>query len=319
MTERPRFDTIRTDRLTMRRWRITDREPFADLNADPETMKFLPGTLDRAASDALIYRIESRFSDLGFGLWALEITQTGEFIGFTGLSPMPDGVPGAGGMEVGWRLARRAWHHGYATEAARAAVDVAFGGVGLTEVWSMTAVLNKPSQAVMRRLGLTEVARFGHPMIEEGHPLRPHVTYHLARGGPGRSVLGFRRSRAHGHGGWHGCQQEVGRSQYAQPQAADGCGSRRRPAAGGDADRYQAPAGHPDPGPEMDLGIGGGRRRIGRHPADLLLPVRAAPAGQLSAAASYGGLPAAACALASTRLRKVTARPKISPTEWPAS
>ena len=94
---------------------------------------------------------------------------------------MPDGVPGAGGVEIGWRLARRAWHHGYATESARAALGVAFGGAGLDEIWSMTAVLNQPSQAVMRRLGMTEVARFDHPRVPPGHPLQPHVTYHLAR------------------------------------------------------------------------------------------------------------------------------------------
>jgi RimJ/RimL family protein N-acetyltransferase len=173
--------TIETDRLLMRRWLESDREPFAALNADPETMRFFPETLDRAASDALIDRIESRFDQLGYGLWALEVGQSGEFIGFTGLSPMPDDVPGTGGVEVGWRLARHAWHHGYATEAAKAALRVAFDGVGLKEIWSMTAVLNEPSQAVMRRLGLIEVARFDHPGVPEGHPVRPHVTYHLAR------------------------------------------------------------------------------------------------------------------------------------------
>jgi RimJ/RimL family protein N-acetyltransferase len=174
-----RFDTIRTDRLLMRRWLDSDRGPFAALNADPETMRYFPATLDRPASDALVDRIESRFEQYGYGLWALEVIETGEFIGFTGLNPMPDDVPGAGGTEVGWRLARQAWHRGYATEAARAALDVAFGGVGLKEIWSMTAVINDPSQAVMRRLGLNEVARFDHPRIPVGHPLRPHVTYHL--------------------------------------------------------------------------------------------------------------------------------------------
>jgi RimJ/RimL family protein N-acetyltransferase len=175
-----RFDRIRTSRLLLRRWQDSDREPFARLNGDPETMRFFPAPLDRAASDALIDRIESRFDRQGYGLWALEVAATGEFIGFTGLNPMPDGVPGAGGLEVGWRLARQAWHQGYATEAARAAVGVAFGGLGRAEVWSMTAVLNQPSQAVMRRLGMTQVATFGHPRVPDGHPLRPHVTYRLA-------------------------------------------------------------------------------------------------------------------------------------------
>jgi RimJ/RimL family protein N-acetyltransferase len=181
MTGPARFDTIRTDRLLMRRWLESDREPFAALNADPETMLFFPDPLDRAASDTFADRIEERFDQLGYGLWALEVTETGEFIGFTGLNPMPDDVPGAGGVEVGWRLARHAWHHGYATEAARAALGVAFDGVGLSEIWSMTAVLNEPSQAVMRRLGLTWVASFDHPSVPAGHRLQPHVTYHLAR------------------------------------------------------------------------------------------------------------------------------------------
>jgi RimJ/RimL family protein N-acetyltransferase len=179
MTTTPRFDAIRTDRLLMRRWQESDREPFAALNADPETMRYFPDTIVRAVSDAFVDRIEARFDEQGYGLWALELAATGEFIGFTGLNPMPPDVPGAGGMEVAWRLARRAWHHGYATEAARAALGVAFDGAGLAEIWSMTAVLNEPSQAVMRRIGMTEVASFDHPRISAGHALQPHVLYHL--------------------------------------------------------------------------------------------------------------------------------------------
>lgn len=177
----PRFDSIRTSRLLMRRWQDSDREAFAALNADAETMRYFPSTMDRAASDAFADLIEERFANQGFGLWALEVADTGHFIGFTGLNPMPADVPGAGGFEVGWRLARHAWHHGYATEAARASLDVAFNGVGLAEIWSMTAVLNEPSQAVMRRIGLTEYTRFEHPRVPEGSPIRPHVTYHGAR------------------------------------------------------------------------------------------------------------------------------------------
>ena len=182
-----RFDTVRTDRLLLRRWREEDRAPYAALNGDPETLVFFPSTLTKAESDAYVDRIEAGFEERGYGLWALEVRETGEFIGFTGLAPIPGDVPGGpDGTEIGWRLARTAWHHGYATEAARAALGVGFGEVGLPEVWSTTAVLNTPSQAVMRRIGLTEVARFDHPRIAAGSPLRPHVVYHRANpAGPG--------------------------------------------------------------------------------------------------------------------------------------
>jgi RimJ/RimL family protein N-acetyltransferase len=170
-------DEICTARLVMRRWRESDRAPFADLNADPVVMRYFPSTLDRGESDRLVDRIEARFDEAGYGLWALEVRATGEFIGFTGLNPVPEGVEGAGDQEVGWRLARRAWHQGYATEAARATLDVARTRLDLPVVWSLTAVVNTPSQAVMRRIGLLRHARFEHPRVEPGHPLRPHVLY----------------------------------------------------------------------------------------------------------------------------------------------
>lgn len=163
----------------MRRWRESDRDPFAAMNADPEVMRHFPHLQPREESDASIDRFEARFAESGFGSWALERQDTGEFIGFTGLNPMPDGVPGEGGMEVGWRLARHAWGHGYATEAARAALDLAFGPLGFAEIWSMTAVTNVPSTAVMRRLGMSEHAFFDHPRVPEGHPVRPHVLYRV--------------------------------------------------------------------------------------------------------------------------------------------
>ena len=179
------FDNLETERLLMRRWRESDRDPFASLNGDQKTLVFFHSTLTRRESDAFVDRIESRFAKEGYGLWALEVRRSGQFIGFTGLAPLREDVPNGGGpdgggIEIGWRLAKHAWHQGYATEAARAARDVAFGGVGLKELWSMTAVLNTPSQAVMRRIGMTEATRFEHPGIPADSPLKPHVMYHLA-------------------------------------------------------------------------------------------------------------------------------------------
>jgi RimJ/RimL family protein N-acetyltransferase len=110
-------------------------------------------------------------------VWVLEDLATGGFLGYTGLNPLPAGVPGAGEPEVGWRLARHAWHQGFATEAGRTALDLATGSLAIPVVWSVTAVLNEPSQAVMRRIGLVRHGFFEHPRVPEGHPTRPHVAY----------------------------------------------------------------------------------------------------------------------------------------------
>ncbi|MFD1712950.1 GNAT family N-acetyltransferase [Amnibacterium flavum] len=170
-----------TERLVLRRWRGGDRDPFAALCADPEVMEFFPAPLDRIAADALADRADAMFDSHGYGLWAVERRDTAEFIGFTGLAPLPAGVPGAGGVEVGWRLARDQWGHGFATEAAGEALSFAFDDVGLDEVGSITAVVNSRSRAVMERIGMRQADLFEHPRIDEGSPLRPHVRYLLTR------------------------------------------------------------------------------------------------------------------------------------------
>lgn len=175
--------TIWTQRLVMRRWQAGDRAPFAAMNADPEVMAHFPGPLDRAASDAFVDRIEAGFAEHGFGLWALARLDTGEFLGFTGLSVVRFTEHFTPAVEVGWRLRRSAWGQGFATEAGRQALAVAFGDLGLSEVVSFTATGNAASRAVMHRLGMTRDpdGDFEHPAVPVGHSLRRHVLYRIGR------------------------------------------------------------------------------------------------------------------------------------------
>ncbi|HEX6706860.1 MAG TPA: GNAT family N-acetyltransferase [Albitalea sp.] len=171
-----------TERLRGRNWRASDRDPFARMCADPAVMRHFPGTLDRAASDALVDRVENGLAERGWGLWAIETVAGGEFIGFVGLAPVPERMPFAPAIEIGWRLASAHWGRGYATEAARAALGIGFERLALPEIVSFAAVGNERSRAVMQRLGMRlAVEAFEHPGMEPGHPLGTHCLYRLAR------------------------------------------------------------------------------------------------------------------------------------------
>lgn len=172
---------ITTARLELRRWRDDDRAPFAAINADPVVMEHFPHPLDRTASDATIDRLEAHFAAHSFGLWATARRDTGELIGFVGLSRPGFDAPFTPCVEIGWRLARAAWGHGFATEAALAARDYAFSALALAELVSFTVPANTRSRRVMERIGMTRdpLGDFDHPWIAEGHPLRRHVLYRL--------------------------------------------------------------------------------------------------------------------------------------------
>ena len=172
-----------TDRLVLRQWRDEDLEPFAELNADPEVMRYVPAPLDREQSDAMLGRMRARIDEQGWGLWAVQRRDTGALAGFTGLAVPRHPLPFQPCVEVGWRLARSAWGHGFATEAAREALRVAFDELGLTEVVSFTAVANLRSRAVMERLAMVRdpAEDFDHPALAEGESLRRHVLYRTVR------------------------------------------------------------------------------------------------------------------------------------------
>lgn len=174
---------IRTERLLLRRWRPEDRAPFAALNADPRVMRHFPATLTRAESDALAERIDAHFAEHGFGLWAVELPDEAPFIGFVGLSVPRFEAPFTPCVEIGWRIAAEHWGRSYAPEAARAALAHGFDTLGLREILSFTSASNAPSRRVMEKLGMSRDPRddFDHPGLPEGHELRRHVLYRLAR------------------------------------------------------------------------------------------------------------------------------------------
>lgn len=166
-----------TTRLLLRQWRRSDRAPFAELNGDPKVMESFPSVLTRQESDAMADRCEACIAERGWGFWAVELRTSGSFIGFVGLNVPSAELPFAPCTEVGWRLARSHWGHGYATEAARAALRVGFGALGLEEIVSFTTSSNHQSRSVMKRLGMKEAGVFEHPAVPVGNPLREHCLY----------------------------------------------------------------------------------------------------------------------------------------------
>lgn len=174
---------LSTNRLLLRRWRDSDREPFAALNADPVVMEHYPALLTRAESDAGVDRIETSFVTRGFGNWAVEVPGVADFIGYVGLSVPAYDAPFMPAVEIGWRLDRRHWGKGYATEGARAALAFGFSEIGLHEIVSFTVPANVRSWRVMERLGMTRdpADDFEHPLLPPGHRLSRHVLYRLSR------------------------------------------------------------------------------------------------------------------------------------------
>lgn len=175
------LNQLETERLLLRRWREEDLDAFAAMNADPRVMEHFPATLSREESRALMARIESIFERHGFGAWACERKDSGEFIGFTGLSVPSFEAHFMPCVEIAWRIAHAQWGHGFAPEAARAALDAAFGPLALPEVLSFTAVVNTRSRRVMEKIGMRHdpAGDFDHPALPEGHPLRRHVLYRI--------------------------------------------------------------------------------------------------------------------------------------------
>ena len=181
---------IHTDRLVLRPAVDADRAAIAALNAHPKVGEWLGGVRDRAASDAFVDRVQAHEAEHGFGFWVVEHKADARVIGMTGVWWVPPEMDMPGTVEIGWRFMPDAWGQGYATEAARAALDYGLRALGLEEIIAFTARTNLASQAVMKRIGMVHAPErdFEHPGLADGDPLRPHVVFVATRRYPLRAT-----------------------------------------------------------------------------------------------------------------------------------
>lgn len=175
---------LETKRLRLRQWRDEDYPAFARLNGDPVVMRYFPRVLSTQESHEQADRLRALIEERGWGVWAVELKASGEFVGMTGLNWLAgdSGIPQAPLMEIVWRMLPACWGKGYAPEAARRALQFAFEALALDRVYALTARVNVPPRRVMIKIGMEDTGvEFDHPRLERGHELERHCLYVLTR------------------------------------------------------------------------------------------------------------------------------------------
>ena len=167
----------------MRRWGETDGAVLAEMSSDPVVREHFPRLYTPEECQKMVEFIETEFDERGFGLWALERKDSGEFIGYTGLHQVPFEAPFTPAVEIGWRLRQVAWGQGVATEAVQRALRFGLAEEGLEEIVSFTIPANARSEAVMQRAGMSRdhEADFDHPNLLNDPRTCRHLLYRLSR------------------------------------------------------------------------------------------------------------------------------------------
>jgi len=169
---------LKTERVALRTWEDSDLEAFAEMNADPEVMRYFKTALNKAESKQLLQRLKEHYQTHGYTYFAAETVKAQEFIGFVGLAYQTyENPPYTPYVDIGWRLKRASWGKGYATEAAFACLKFGFEPLELETIYSVTPLQNLASERVMQKIGMTKIDEFEHPKIPDGNPLKTCVLY----------------------------------------------------------------------------------------------------------------------------------------------
>ncbi|NIG56016.1 GNAT family N-acetyltransferase [Chitinophaga sp. Cy-1792] len=166
-------------RLGFRQWLPEDTLPFAAINADPVAMEFFPMLMTEEETRNMIARMQQHFDQYGYGLYAVDLLETGQFIGFVGFNHPQFEAWFTPCVEIGWRLAPAVWNNGYATEAAIRCFEYAFEELGLKDVYAFTTISNKKSERIMQKAGMQHAGFFDHPKLAADHPFAPHTLYRI--------------------------------------------------------------------------------------------------------------------------------------------
>lgn len=171
---------IKTERLGLRNWLPSDELPFSEMCQDKAVMEHFPKLLTKEESKDLIDRLNVHFQTYGYTYFAVDILESSEFIGFTGLKNQDWESEFTPCVDIGWRLKKTAWGKGYATEAAKGCIDASFSVFKVKEVLSFTTDTNTPSEKVMQKIGMKMIGTVQHPHILNDPRFKHCVVYKLA-------------------------------------------------------------------------------------------------------------------------------------------
>lgn len=174
---------LESERLILRTFEETDLDAMTTINQDPKVCEYLPSIGSREETQGLISRIIKHHQEKGFSLYAVELKNTGEMLGFIGLITPSFEAHFTPAVEIGWRLSSKYWNQGYATEGALAVLHYAFTVLQIPEIVSFTVVNNHASRRVMEKIGLKHNPDddFDHPKLDQDSPLKRHVLYRLSK------------------------------------------------------------------------------------------------------------------------------------------
>lgn len=170
-----------SQRLGFRKFHSGDSNNFYSINSNIEVMQYFPSLLTKDQSDSLLDKINAHIDTHEFGFFAVDHLETNTFIGFIGLKHTNFKADFTPCIEIGWRLHPSYWNQGLATEGASRCLELAFSKLGLDIIYSFTPIINKPSERVMQKVGMTKTGEFDHPSLENGRTLKTHSLYKISK------------------------------------------------------------------------------------------------------------------------------------------
>ncbi|MEN8249672.1 MAG: GNAT family N-acetyltransferase [Bacteroidota bacterium] len=168
---------FKSARLGFRIWEESDIEKMALINADAVAMEFLPSTRTLRETKAFINKMQKMYAEKGYCYFAVDLLEDNSFIGFIGLAEQTYKADFTPCIDVGWRLAKKYWDKGYATEGAKKCLKYGFDELGLSEIFAVAPVINNRSINVMKKIGMVKVKEFIHPQLIDNERLRDCVLY----------------------------------------------------------------------------------------------------------------------------------------------
>lgn len=168
-----------SQRLGFRNWQFSDTEKLFKLNSDKDVMEFFPFLPSLEQTKALIEKMTTQFEKYGFCYFAVDILETNEFIGFIGIAEQTFEADFTPCVDIGWRLDKKYWGEGYATEGAKRCLQFAFEEKNLDSIKSIAPKINAKSISVMKKIGMRYIKDFNHPASSSDKRLETCVLYEI--------------------------------------------------------------------------------------------------------------------------------------------